>query len=46
MCTYSMVHDFMRKNIHDDWWDRRRFEEYLDLIRRLEAIERRLDDKP
>ena len=41
MCTVSMIHDWA-KNIPDPQWTRPMFNEYNELIRRLDEIDKKL----
>lgn len=41
MCAVSMVHDYMRRNVPLDQWTRPLFNEYQEIISRLD----RLDEK-
>lgn len=43
MCTYSLVHEFMNKNIPENWWTIPRLNEYDELIRRLKEIDDKLN---
>lgn len=47
MCAVSAVHDYMRTNIPVNVWQQTPslFNEYQEIIRRLDALDKKLDQK-
>lgn len=43
MCAVSMVHDYMRTNVPYEAWTRPMFNEYQEIIRRLEKLDEKLE---
>jgi hypothetical protein len=43
MCAVSVLHDYMRTNVPLDQWTRPVFNEYQEIIRRLDALDGKLD---
>ncbi len=43
MCSVSVVHDYMRTNVPLEWWDRPKFDEYKEIIDRLDKLDKKLD---
>lgn len=43
MCAVSVVMDYGRTRVQPDAWTRPAFEEFKEIIRRLEALDQKLD---
>lgn len=42
MCSVSVIHDYMRTNVPIDQWTRPVFNEYQEIIRRLDKLDGKL----
>lgn len=42
MCSVSAVHDYMRTQVPAGTWTRPQFDEYKEIIRRLDALDTKL----
>lgn len=45
MCAVSATHDYFRQNVPITQWDNKSWDEYLEIIRRLELLDEKLDQK-
>lgn len=43
MCSVSVIHDYMRTAVPQTAWTRPIFNEYQEIIKRLEALDEKLD---
>jgi len=43
MCSMSVLHDYMRTNIPITQWTRKDFNEYKEIIDRLDKLDKKLD---
>lgn len=42
MCSVSVVHDYMRTHVPQTQWTRDTFNEYQEIIRRLDVLDQKL----
>lgn len=42
MCAVSAIHDYYRTNVPIDQWTVSRFNEYKDIVRRLDELDKKL----